>query len=508
MSPFRVRRTRSRGGSTASIAAGVAGLLLLGSAGVALVPPPPIPQGDTSGIKRFIGHRAKAKPVDTFRVPRHPFMAPNGKSNIHGDAYMTDTHAPKGVLGRRTKVDSAFHAAECASVGFDRAGRIITICVGLERPRLIMLNPNSLETKAEFPLPPRSGGGTGTSPFNDFSGGGYFYLDHHYRVVTPTNNREIWVIGKRRTPAGFFFELERRYDLKGAVPPGESIVSVLPDWNGVLWFVTTKGKVGTVKRKSGTTKVKELDGETISNSFAADRTGGIFIVSDHALYRFDANKKGAPKIAWRQKYDRGDRMKPGQVSVGSGTTPTLVGKRYVAITDNADPRMHVVVYKRGEDTGKGRRVCKQAVFRKRKGATDNSLIAVGKSLIVENNYGYSGPMAVEGGASTTPGVARVRFSKKDGCTTVWRSNAISPSVVPKASLKAGLVYLYTKKPRDDDKDAWYLTALRYRTGKRVFSRFSGEGLGYNNNYAPITVGPDGSVYVGALGGIVKFEDRR
>jgi hypothetical protein len=480
--------------------------LLFAAPSAAFIPPPPIPQGDMAGIDKSIGGPATANPLDSFDVPRHPFMAPNGMSNIHSDAYMTDVHETRGVLGRRTRVRSAFEVAECASMGFDRKGRIITICVGVERPRLLMLDPRTLETKAEFPLPPRSGGGTGTSPFNDFSGGGYFYLDHRSRVVTPTNNREIWVIGKTQTPTGPGFEIDRRYDLTGVAALGESIVSVLPDWNGLLWFVTTRGKVGTVDRRSGAIHVLELAGETISNSFATDETGGVFIVSDHALYRFDAGDDGVPQQTWRQEYDRGERTKPGQVSQGSGTTPTLVGRRFVAITDNADPRMHVVVYERGKDAG-NRFVCKEAVFRKGESATDNSLIAVRRSLIVENNYGYSGPLAVEGGASTTPGVARVRFSKDQGCETVWRSKEISPSVVPKVSLDAGLVYLYTKEPRDDQKDAWYLTALDYGTGKTAFKRFSGEGLGFNNNYAPITVGPNGSVYVGVLGGLVRFNDR-
>jgi hypothetical protein len=485
------------------IALVVAGLLLLSGAVSALVPPPPIPQGDSDGIDQFVGSEATAEPTKSFRVPQHPFMAPNGKSNIHSDAYMTDTHEPSGVLGRRTNVTSAFEVSECASMGFDRTGRIITICVGVERPRLMMLDPVTLETLAEFPLPPRMGGGTGTSPFNDFSGGGYFYLDNQDRVVTPTNNREIWVLDHGPTPLGVGFEIDRRYDLTSVVSPGEAIVSVLPDWDGLLWFVTTRGKVGTVEPDSGQVRVLSLDGETISNSFATDETGGVFIVTDHALYRFDATEEGGPGMTWRLEYDRGNRLKPGQVSIGSGTTPTLVGKRYVAITDNADPRMHIVVYERGKN-GSGL-VCQEPVFKPQEGATDNSLIAAGKSLIVENNYGYSGPLAVEGGASTTPGVTRVKFSD-EGCETVWESNETAPSVVPKVSLGAGLVYLYTKEPRDDDKDAWYLTALRYRTGETVFKRFSGEGLGFNNNYAPITVGPDGSVYVGVLGGLVRFKD--
>jgi hypothetical protein len=89
---------------------------------------------------------------------------------------------------------------------------------------------------------------------------------------------------------------------------------------------------------------------------------------------------------------------------------------------------------------------------------------------------------------------------------VWHSSQRAPSVVPKVSAKAGLVYTYTKPPRSDGQDAWYLTALDFDTGKRVWSRLAGEGLGYNNNYAPVTIAPNGTAYVGVLGGVVKVRD--
>ena len=49
---------------------------------------------------------------------------------------------------------STFFAADCASVTFDRAGRIVTICVGLDGPRLVMLDARTLDLLAEFPLAP------------------------------------------------------------------------------------------------------------------------------------------------------------------------------------------------------------------------------------------------------------------------------------------------------------------------------------------------------------------
>jgi hypothetical protein len=341
--------------------------------------------------------------------------------------------------------------------------------------------------------------------FSEFAGGGYFYLDHLDRAVVPTMDRRIFVVAETQGSSGPGLEVVQRYDLSGTVPRSEGIVSALPDWDGLLWWVSTGGLVGTVNTDTGDVRALRLDGEVIANSFAVDTTGGVFIVSDHALYRFDAAPDDGPQVTWRKPYDRGERLKPGQVSQGSGTTPTLMGKRFVAITDNADPRMQVLVYRRQRRT-RGGPVCRKAVFNERQGATDNSLIGTGRSLIVENNYGYGGPTTTQSGASTTGGLARIDLRRNDrGCRIVWQSPERAPSVVPKLSLATGLIYVYTKEPDPDD-DLWYLTAVSFDTGRTVWKRLAGEGLGYNNNWAPVTLGPDGTAYVGALGGLVRLRD--
>jgi hypothetical protein len=140
-------------------------------------------------------------------------------------------------------------------------------------------------------------------------------------------------------------------------------------------------------------------------------------------------------------------------------------------------------------------------------STDNSLIGTGRSIIVENNFGYTGPTATTKGASTAPGIERIDINKEGtGCTQVWYSGERAPSAVPKLSLANGLVYAYTKPTRSDEIDAWYLTALSFRTGKTVYQQLAGTGLGYNSNYAPVSIGPDGTAYVGALGGLILLRD--
>ena len=175
----------------------------------------------------------------------------------------------------------------------------------------------------------------------------------------------------------------------------------------------------------------------------------------------------------------------------------------MAITDNADP-MNVLAYRRAVDPKKHRLVCKEPLFEAGASATDQSLIGSGRSLIAENNYGYS-VAATQAGGTSRPGLQRVQIDKElEGCRTVWRSQEIAPSVVPKASAKTGLVYTYTKPQGSATDDPWYLTALDFETGETVWKRLAGEGSAFNNNYAPITIGPGGRIYLGVLGGLVAF----
>jgi len=135
------------------------------------------------------------------------------------------------------------------------------------------------------------------------------------------------------------------------------------------------------------------------------------------------------------------------------------------------------------------------------------VIGTRRSLVVENNHGYEGPASTFQGRVTSPGITRVDLDRDGrGCKTVWESEETSPTVVPKLSLGNGLVYAYTKTTDEDD--PWYLTAIDFRTGETVYKRLSGLGLGFNNNYAPVSIGPDGTAYVGVLGGLVALRDKR
>jgi hypothetical protein len=43
-------------------------------------------------------------------------------------------------------------------------------------------------------------------------------------------------------------------------------------------------------------------------------------------------------------------------------------------------------------------------------------------------------------------------------------------------------------------------------GQVVWKSLAGTGVGFNNNYAGLTVGRDGTAYLGTLGGIIAMRD--
>jgi hypothetical protein len=234
----------------------------------------------------------------------------------------------------------------------------------------------------------------------------------------------------------------------------------------------------------------------------------VYVVSDHALYRFGLAADGAPQILWREAYDRGKHTKVGQINQGSGTTPTLLGDDFVAIADNAEPRMNVLVFRRKAADSSQRAVCKIAVFEPGQSATENTLIGHGRSLVVENNAGYDIFRTMRRGKTSAPGIARIDLrADESGCDVVWQSSEISQTTVPKLSTSNGLIYLYTKRPNAPrNGDAYYFTAIDFATGRTVFRVLTGTGVRYDNNWAAISLAPDGSAYVGVLNGLLRVRD--
>jgi hypothetical protein len=280
-----------------------------------------------------------------------------------------------------------------------------------------------------------------------------------------------------------------------------------PDFSGRLWFISYLGVVGALDMDTGVVLgTVNLAPETMSNGIVSDETGGVFFNTDRAMYRFDLGQDGKPVQTWREAYDYGTHVKV--YSFGSGTTPSLMGTDLVNMTDNADPQMHVNVYRRAKGVEGDRLICSVPVFMPGQSATEDSLISTDQSMVVQNNYGYALPRDVDNGRTTKPGFVRIDIDEdRNGCHIVWTNMEVSePIVTPVLSLATGLIYAYTKPKGPANTDAWYFTAIDFQTGEVVYQVLAGTGGLYNAHCTIFTLGPDGAAYLGVWGGIVKLKD--
>jgi hypothetical protein len=426
---------------------------------------------------------------------------------MHGDAAASDAYAGPGPTGDSPEVDTAWYGVEeCATLAFDEHDRLVALCGDLSGPTLHVIDPDTMRPLVTKDLPDREGD-SGKRPWEDLCGGSYFYLDASDRAVVATTDRRVLVVATDDGEGDPDLTTDAAYDLSGVVPDDDCLIALMPDWEGRIWWVTRNGRVGTITDR-GTAEepvVRTLDlGEEVANSLAAGEDGGVYVVTVEALYKLVADDRSQkPVVRWRTGYDRGTDQKSGQLSRGSGTTPTLLPDGLVAITDNADDRMHVLFLR----TDDGQEVCRAAVFDEGASATDNSLVSVGDGgVVVENNHGYGGPWSTLLGRTTSGGLARVDVA--DGaCEVAWTSSESAPTSVAKVSLQTGLVYAYTKRPSWWGVNAWYLTAIDARTGRTAFAVRTGLGTMFNNHYSAITLAPDGSVYVATLAGLVRVRDK-
>ena len=479
------------------------------------------------GIEPELGDFTRYRPigysahVPHVPLPQHPFMA-RGGNNMHNDAYISDAYEAPGPRGLNPRVRSRTQGfGGYGTLAFDRFGRIVAVYSNGRGFQLELMDADTLEERASFDLPSRPWYFPlqGLMPWEYIGAGMYFYLDERDRAFVPTTENVIEVIQTPRPGTDDGFQRVRRYDLSGHVvplswPQLDSVAWVLPDWQGgTLWYATTAGLVGTIDEASGAVRTRRLEDEIIENSFAVGEEG-VFIVSDRALYRFVRDAAGEIAVGWRSEYDRGPGRKPGHITRGSGTSVTLMGGRdgLVAITDNAEPQVHVQLYRRSD----GERVCSVPVFTAGRSGTDISVAAfehadevgIGRgeySVVAENNWGHhSFPLS-----RPEPGLIRVDARRRaDGsydCGVVWSSNEKSIGVF-KFSLGSGLIYMYG---HDDSPLAtgWYFTAVDFRTGETVYRKNTGFGHGYNNWAGVLFLHPGGGVaYTTTIFGLVEMRD--
>ena len=276
--------------------------------------------------------------------------------------------------------------------------------------------------------------------------------------------------------------------------------------------------------------------EEIQNSFSIG-PDGVYIVSNIALYKFrfnDEKKIIEMDTRWQKTFsETGDLIYPndgtqkkGQLNDGSGTTPTLMDDRFVIIADNDARQINVNIYSQ-ED---GHLVGRHSVFAKDSSACENSIVAYKNSLFIGNTSNYTDPFDFN---DTPGGIDRFDYDEKTGKferIKNWPVEHIdAKTATPKMSTEIGVIYVYNREEESDDGHPdWQLTAIDYKTGRKVFylrpefekgefndnisflMKWFSLGLKnydqkvFNNIWATYTFGPNNSIFIGAYRGFLKF----
>lgn len=438
--------------------------------------------------------------------PRNPHLGPNGTSTMHGDSASSDTTPHAGSGQRPVDVRYIPLAGACPTVLVGADGYPVVLCTSLidRAPTVYLLDPDSGAPLATLRL-----------NAGELLGGVYAYLDAEDLLVAVDGDGDLLRIGHRRG-AGGAWEL---YIAQRTPIGAAGVVSVMPDWQGRVWFATADAGAGYVDPVTGRTALVELpDGERVSNSIstAPQETA---VVTDYALYLLAADRRGVPRVLWRQPYDRGSARKPGQLSWGSGATPTFFGPRtgteYVTITDNATPQPRLLVF----DTRTGQQRCALPVLSGAADGTENSAIAFGRSVFVASTYGYPYPAYPDDAGPSEPesapfagGMTRVELRPDGtGCDVRWQ-NTVRSAAVPRLSLADGYLYTITRDGPLDGGDTTPLDSYRtavidQHTGALVAGERIGAGAMFDTLQMVGTIDAHGVQYQGTLTGVVRIAAR-
>jgi hypothetical protein len=314
----------------------------------------------------------------------------------------------------------------------------------------------------------------------------------------------------------------------------DQVIAVNMTYDGYLAFATAASVVGIVGRDFSDPQMIQVGGggEQLSNSFAVDEDGGIYLITSKTMYRVQWTgtelTQDETQGAWSLPYDAGPQtLQPGRVSTGSGTTPALMGfgnqDKLVLVCDGRQI-MHIIAYWRDQIPpdwqpiypGADPRIAgdlpvdfgnPSAVGTN----TEQALVIRGGDALAVNNFKGNDPLT--GGLaaffSNDPPYAPYGVQKFTWdpvgrqLISAWANPEIScPNGVPSMSSASRLAYCIGQRDT-----IWTLEALDWDTGASAFHVMLGKGLEYNSFWANTEIGPNRNIITGTFMGTLDIRPR-
>jgi hypothetical protein len=447
--------------------------------------------------------------------PTTPYVGLDGASSMHGDIASSDTSPLPGPGLANVEVVTQLLWAACPTMLIRSDGKPFVLSTAMlgRNPVVRLLKQRNGKEKAKLSLDAGS-----------LLGGVYACLDNQDRLVMVDGGQNL--IRVKAEEKRFWFttwwelSVDESVSLLSAVTGHcgssdcDAVVSISAGADDTIWFVTQKSVVGIYDPHTRNSSWLKLgDDERVDNSFSTTIDGRAAVVTSKAIYLLWQDYDNRPVVAWRYAYDAGSARKPGQLSHGSGATPTFfgpyTGTEYVTLTDNADGRISLIVL----DTDDGRLVCKQPIFKAGvNSGTENSAIGIGNTVIVASTYGYPYPQLPEGAGDSIPesadfmgGMVRVDINDCDGDpsypsgTIVWE-NSVRSAAVPKLSTADEYIYTVERSTSDN----YYFTVIDSDTGAVMKQTRIGSGLFSDTLQMAGNIGINGVYWQGTLSGIVRI----
>ncbi|PPJ60692.1 hypothetical protein CBER1_03440 [Cercospora berteroae] len=491
--------------------------------------------------EQFIGDPVAASP-----------LRPKTKYNPSVLAYHRDTGNSRsdgylGPLGHNVPTASTTNIKP-APLFWDDEGRLTAGAICNDTTTCIVaLDPETFEILANWTGPTDQG----SSPFFPFF---TYSTMYEGRYITPALGPKVLEIERSDTANGPTLRLVKELDLSALVGEENQIINSAYDEKGRFRFTTggfrgagvgstnTSAVIGYIE-PGGAVKHMVLPDTNVENGIAL--TGSIVYLNTGPagandrpnavghLYALAPSVDGI-RVLYNETYDAGSGIKPGGISRGSGSSPSLLGTDYVAITDNADTQIRLNIFKQARSDASAdwesvsnknsNLVCTVPIFRPNASATENTLITHfdGEIYSAVITASFNAPPVINFFNSSTtlnssdhrvttaaPGLVRVDFDPRNSsCRVRWEVD-LPGTGIGTLSTASGLLYQYHQDVELAGKGeyVWCLSVIDYESGEIVWSVRTDTGPLFNNNYQSPTLGPDGAVYTWVQGGIVKVFDQ-